>query len=155
MLNSNPRIPPAVLAFPGQSDREKARLKLAQMHISYTVKEFLERTKSGHVAAVELFLRSGMDPNATDEYGQTPLLSALISGNIEVVKLVIAGGANVNARFRFQPQDATLGSAYAENDLCLATEIDKYDGQTPLKIAETMGRKDFVQLLKKAGATAR
>ena len=46
----------------------------------------------------ELLISKGADVNATDVNTSTPLHFAAISGDIEVVQLLLANGANVNAR---------------------------------------------------------
>lgn len=52
----------------------------------------------GHVEQVTLFLKQGADPNQADPHGYPPLCQAVqINGKPEILKLLIAHGANVNA----------------------------------------------------------
>jgi len=50
----------------------------------------------GTIAGVQNLLNSGMDPNAQDEYGYTPLIEAVIEENLSLVKLLLANGATVH-----------------------------------------------------------
>ncbi len=45
---------------------------------------------------VDLLKRNGMDPNYSDRQGFPPILTAINGGNIPMVKMLIAAGANVN-----------------------------------------------------------
>jgi ankyrin repeat protein len=47
---------------------------------------------------IRLLLGRGADPNARDMSGNTPLVSAAVSGRLEPVRLLIAAGADVNVR---------------------------------------------------------
>lgn len=84
--------------------------------------------------AVELYLASGMGPNVRNQYGRTPLMGAAAatsespwhSKNSDIVKLLIKKGADVNAK---------------DND-----------GNSPLKMANTLERPAIAQILKNAGA---
>ena len=53
--------------------------------------------RQGRVAAVEL-LAQGADIVAVDRWGWTPLAAAVQSGKIDVARLLIARGADVNAK---------------------------------------------------------
>lgn len=52
-------------------------------------------SRAGDEIAVAFLLKLGANANAADEYGETALMGAVQSGNIDVVKLLIALGANV------------------------------------------------------------
>ena len=52
----------------------------------------------GDIEAVKQHLADGEDMNAKDKWGSTPLHEAVNGGNKEVAELLIAGGADVNAR---------------------------------------------------------
>jgi ankyrin repeat protein len=47
--------------------------------------------------AVSLLLQNGWDPNAVNEFGDTPLIDACLLGNIEIAKLLLENGADPNA----------------------------------------------------------
>jgi ankyrin repeat protein len=51
----------------------------------------------GHEEFVKVLLEAGADPNIPEESGTTPLISAVAGGKIEIVKLVVAAGAKLDA----------------------------------------------------------
>ena len=57
--------------------------------------------RKGDAAAVAKLLDAGVDPNARTEYGATALHYAADKGHVEVVKVLIARKANVNAKDTF------------------------------------------------------
>ena len=80
---------------------------------------------------VEALLKSGADPNVRDvDTDLTPLLEAI--GRVDIVKLLLAAGADVNAASR--------------------KEYDLLRGMTPLMLAALDGSEDLVQLLLDKGA---
>ncbi len=84
------------------------------------------RGDTEYVAAVELLLERGADPNLRDKYGQTALHAAANFGRTATVRLLLAGGAEVDAR--------------------------ALDGATPLLFACSWGHESIVDLLLEAGA---
>jgi hypothetical protein len=112
----------------------KARLLVAHGANVNAVSSLTGRTPlliaAGHPEAagiVKLLLEKGADPKVRDRFGFTPLHSAAFNGELETLKLLIARGADVNAR--------TLGL-------------------TPLSGAVNANRADLVDLLLKNGADA-
>jgi Ankyrin repeats (3 copies)/AAA ATPase domain len=55
-----------------------------------------EGARSGMPRLIRLELEMGADPNAADNFGNTPLHHAAAAGNVEAVRLLIDYGANVN-----------------------------------------------------------
>jgi len=47
---------------------------------------------------VEIALKNGAKPSATDQHGYTPLMLAALKGNEEIAELLIEKGANINAK---------------------------------------------------------
>ena len=89
-------------------------------------KDIWEAAKQGNIEAVKQHLAAGVDVNAKDKYGLTPLHHAAWQGRNEIVELLIANGADVNAK--------------------------DVDGGTPLHEAASDGRKEVVELLIDNGA---
>ena len=79
----------------------------------------------GNIEAVKQHLAAGTDANAKTGVGETPMQIAYQKGHTEIVELLIANGADGNA---------------------------KGDGQTPLHGAAYWGSKEIVQLLIAKGA---
>lgn len=81
--------------------------------------------KRGHVAVIDLLLKSGANINGTSGFG-TPLHDAANMGKMQAVEFLVKNGANVNA----------VGA----------------EGHTPLTIAQLQGRDAIVQYLIAHGA---
>ena len=91
----------------------------------------LVAVRAGSAPVVDALLKSGADVNVRDvDTDRTPLLEAM--GQIDIVKLLLAAGADVNAASR--------------------KEYDLLRGMTPLMLAALEGSEDLVQLLLDKGA---
>jgi ankyrin repeat protein len=128
---------------------------------------------NGTAASVRLLLEKGADPNAADNTRLTPLISAVGVDDAEVTRLLLAHGADVNARAdAFQATTALIAAAYNGNveitRLLLARKADAgvvgYSGGnvkngplqtgqlTALHTAMVGGSAELVSLLLEAGA---
>ena len=58
----------------------------------------LDATAEGKIKAVKQHLTAGTNVNERDDYGWTPLHPAAVFGHKEIAELLIAKGANVNAK---------------------------------------------------------
>ena len=77
---------------------ETARKELGQMNIDYTEDNFIKYIERGDRVVVDLFLTAGMSPNLRGKDSGFYVLSTAASyGHDEIVKLLIAKGADVNA----------------------------------------------------------
>jgi ankyrin repeat protein len=63
---------------------------------------------------VELLLRAGADPNSALTGGETALMTAANTGNVDAVKVLLKNGAAANAKERVKGQSALMWAA-AEN----------------------------------------
>ena len=60
--------------------------------------DMFHAVRMNDVAEVRQLLRRGMDPNATDQRGDTILITAIREGSVEVARLFLTVNVNVNAR---------------------------------------------------------
>ena len=60
------------------------------------LRELVYWSSIGEVTEVEKSLANGVDVNQTDEEGYSALQAAAENGYLDVVKLLVANGANVN-----------------------------------------------------------
>ncbi|PHZ12613.1 ankyrin, partial [Rhizopus microsporus ATCC 52813] len=78
---------------------------------------------------VQTLLDLGADPNEKDYAGWTPLHEAALRGQIDVIKLLIKHGADVNARGG-EELDTPLHDA-TENNHCDVVELLLENGANP------------------------
>ena len=83
--------------LPKQSP-EAARTALGQMSLQYTPAAFIRSAQTGDLTAVQLFLTAGMAPNATDDEGNTALMSAAYKGHTKIVAALVKAGADVKQK---------------------------------------------------------
>src|SRR5204862_868049 len=57
-----------------------------------------ERSPKENVEAVRMLLDLGLDPNAANRDGRTPLMGAAHKGRNEVIELIVDRGAKIDAR---------------------------------------------------------
>ncbi len=58
--------------------------------------EFVNACKVGDISKVETMLKQGIDPNVTDDFGSTGLMVAAYNGHLEIIKILLKYGANIN-----------------------------------------------------------
>lgn len=93
----------------------------------YTVDDLVTKAAFGSVQDVQRILDSGVNVNAQhDLFGITALHSAAIQANVDIVKLLLSRGANVNIK---------------DNDKC-----------TPLSQAKRGGNQEIIRMLMDKGA---
>src|SRR5215813_11442027 len=96
--NATKNLTKTLLALVSKPQPEAARLQLSQMSYEYTPAAFVESAKKGDVSAVKLLLVAGMDPNATDDEGNTAMMYAAREGYVEVINALLKAKANVNKK---------------------------------------------------------
>ncbi len=107
------------------------------------------------VSKLKELLDSGADPNIRGTTEWTPLLSAVVVGNLEAIKVLLAAGGDVNAK-NVYGSIPLHHSTYDVALLLLESGADvnavSKKGWTPLHSAAFFGRTKTVQLLLDRGA---
>ena len=113
----------------------------------------------GNAAIVEKLLQAGADPNASPK-GEPPLMVAARSGDVGTVSLLLAHGANVNAKETLRGQTALMWAVAEANPGVAKVLIEKgadvharsAGGFTPLLFGARKGDIASVRTLLAAGA---
>jgi ankyrin repeat protein len=100
-----------VLSLPENADQNETPpsgnsallLASASMNATSGFEYGLAVKPSGHEALTIFLLEKGADPAKTDTIGTTPLHAAVQTGKLELVKALLARGANPNARLTKAP----------------------------------------------------
>ena len=79
---------------------EAARKELAQENIPYTAEAMISYIEKGNVEVVGWFLAIGMAVDSRNEFGESGLMLAAEQGHLEMVELLLANKADVNAPHR-------------------------------------------------------
>ena len=115
---------------------------------------------NGNAAVVEALLDAGADPDAALAEGETALMTAARTGALDVVRLLLDRGANVNAAETWRGQTALMWAAAEGHAHLIPTMLShgadvaarSTKGWTPLLFAVREGRIGVVQTLLEAGA---
>ncbi|KAG8173430.1 hypothetical protein JTE90_010365 [Oedothorax gibbosus] len=111
--------------------------------------------RNGNIDVVNALIARGVNVNAVDEYGYTPLYLAVQNGYTEIVKALIAGKANVDAMdktYKYTPLYWAARNGYIEIVKVLiagkasVNTANKY-GYTPLHEAAQNGYIEIVGIL--------
>jgi ankyrin repeat protein len=116
--------------------------------------QFFEATRKGDAAAVAALLDKGVDVNAKFRYGTTALFKAAERGHTEVVKVLLAHGADVTVQDTFYHETA-MGWALQNNHIevvRLLLEKDKASIEPVLMNGVREGNKELVTIALAAGA---
>lgn len=113
----------------------------------------------GNIHAVTLLLNIGADVNSTDYYDDTALMYAVMKWNTEIVRTLLAAGANPNHYSR-QFDISALMNAFmsgcneiVEALLAAGADVESIKfGYTNLMLAATQGHTQVVRTLLAAGA---
>src|SRR4030095_7593999 len=115
---------------------------------------------NGSAPMARMLLNAGASANATQSIGETALMTASRVGNVDVVKELLAHGANVNAVHRGSGQTAIMWAAAEEHPEGVRALVEQgadvrarsTGGFTPLSFAARQGNEQSVRLLLTAGA---
>jgi ankyrin repeat protein len=129
-------------------------------------KDIWDAAKRGLLDDLQAFVSSGVEPDARDRCGRTPLILASYYGNRSVAEWLIGNGANVNAKDAPGPRGekgsmTSLHAAAEKGQLEIAKLLLEHgakpnpkmtNGYSPLMLAAESGRVPLVKLLVKHGA---
>ncbi|HWR39287.1 MAG TPA: ankyrin repeat domain-containing protein [Patescibacteria group bacterium] len=114
----------AVLVSGCSRGPEDAKKDLSQMNVQYSEQSFINVIEKNDVKAVKLFLEAGMNPNSVTAEG-TPLLTAAAAGNLEIAKLLVEKGGNVNEKDK-DGMTPLMAAIFGEKDGTPKQEMVKY-----------------------------
>jgi len=106
--------------------------------------------RQGHKGVVELFVAHGADINAKDNRGRTPLWWANRRGHKEIVELLMAKGATISLHTAVSSGDLDMLRRLIAKGANVNAK-DK-DGRTPLHHAAEQNRDEFARILVTKGA---
>ncbi|MBL7812540.1 MAG: ankyrin repeat domain-containing protein [Bacteroidetes bacterium] len=102
------------------------------------------------------------DIEATNSYGETPLMQACRLGNLEMVKLLLQNAANPNARTPGSDFALAISARYGYTEIVQSLldngadpTMKNGEGKTASKIAKAAKNKEIAGILKKAEKKAR
>lgn len=138
----------------------KAQEALFRMGIPVTGESLAQCAGEGHVREVSLFLAAGFSPDTRNKAGVPILNVAARKGNAEVLRFLLASGAQVNLQADDRGTSALIDSSMSKrldlvNELIAAgtdVNIKSKDGQTALIVAVGAGDEGVVEALLTAGA---
>lgn len=121
----------------------------------YTAQHLRDACLKGQVNEVNKMIEQGIDVNASDEGGRTPLMLASFNGHSEVARILLDKGARVgdqNAEGRTPLIFAASGPFPETVELLLEqgadpNTADEVDGWTALMFAAAEGNEEVVQIL--------
>jgi len=105
-----------------------------------------ERSAKENVETVKFLLELGLDPNAANDDGRTPLMLAAAKGRTEVIQLLVDHGAKLDTRDKGSRDTDTLVSKIAGHTW---EALDYADGLVRFGVQSAVARPEAAALLRK------
>jgi hypothetical protein len=105
-----------------------------------------EHSAKDNVEAVKLLLDLGLDPNAANKDGRTPLMGAAMKGRSEVVQMLVDKGARLDARDNGSRDTDTTVSVNAGHTW---EALDYADGLVRVGVQSAVNRPETATLIRK------
>ncbi len=140
--------------------QKQARNDLLAIGIPYNEESFERCVLEENTRAAELFLKAGFLPDATNEKGVPLLNLAARTGNRNMVKILLEGGAQIDQQSHDRGSTALIDACTGKaidivRDLIAAgaeVNLKSKDGQSALIIAVGLNEEECAAELLKAGA---
>jgi ankyrin repeat protein len=140
-------------------DKETARSQLTKLDLQFSKVAFIGAVENSDEVAVDLFLRSGMDPDTRDLRGRPTIHRAAAFGHRAIVERILAAGGEVDGR-TVDGETALMVAAFGGHDATVQllledgarVDAETKRGVTPLISAVLGGREDIVSDLVRRGA---
>jgi ankyrin repeat protein len=105
-----------------------------------------ERSAKENVEAVRMLLDLGLDPNAANNEGRTPLMGAALKGRNEVVEMLVDAGARLDTRDRGSRDTHIVGATIAGHTW---QAIDYAEGLVRVGVQSAVARPETAELIRK------
>jgi ankyrin repeat protein len=128
-----------------KSDYEDTALTLAA-GIGWVEGVTYEHSAKENVEAVKMLLDLGLDPNAANKDGRTPLMGAALKGRNEVVQLLVDRGAKLDQRDRGSRDTDKVGSQLAGHTW---QALDYADGLVRTGVQSAVPRPETAAFIRK------
>jgi len=105
-----------------------------------------ERSAKENLEAVKMLLDLGLDPNAANRDGRTPLMGAALKGRNDVVQLLVDRGARLDQRDKGSRDTDKVGSQLAGHTWLA---LDYADGLVRTGVQSAVARPETAALIRK------
>ena len=110
--------------------------------------QLLAATRKGDLAAVKQLLDNGADVNTKTRYDSTPLFFACDRGHLEIARLLIERGANLNVKDNFYSATALSWAMSKKHDAIVSLLVEKgVDPSDALRGSVQQGDQKLFQMI--------